>query len=224
MQVQSVGLSNNSSSLRAGGISAQPSTSTFYLDHRLSCLQAGKAYLDAILAISAMHYRLISFVEWMRLPRVVAIICKLCIPSNHYTEIPWDHRMAQERVRVDLYLESLCYRMQSLTTFDKTSQRLGDIWILLKGLLERIQSWYMHRIRLSPEEVATAKDTDALPHGPAIRPQVSTNGYEAQDSAVAPTAKFTEMDRIMNDFENPFWVSNLFNMGMAPQNMRLAKG
>ena len=215
MQVQSVGLDDNSSSSRAGGTTAQPSASAFYLDHHLCCLKAGKAYLDAILAISAMDYRLLSFVEWMRLPRVIAVICKLCIPSNHYTEIHWDHRMAQERVRVDLYLESLCYRMQSLTTFDKTSQRLGDIWILLKGLLECIRSWYMHRIRLSPEEVATAKDTNALPHGPAIKPQVSTNGYEAQDSAVAPTAEFTEMDRMMNDFENSFWVSNLFNMVMV---------
>ena len=204
MQVQSVGLSNNSSSSRAGGTTAKPSASTFCLDHHLCCLQAGKAYLDAILAISTVDYRLLSFVEWMRLPRVIAIICKLCIPSNHYSETHWDHRMAQERVRVDLYLESLCYQMQSLTTFDKTSQRLGDIWILLNGLLERIRSWYMHRIRLSPEEVATAKDTDALPHGPAIRLQVSTNGYEAQDSVVAPTTEFMEIDRMMNDFENSF--------------------
>ena len=214
MQVQSIGLSNNSSSSRAGGTVAQPSTSAFYLDHNLSCLPAGKAYLDAILAIPAMHYRLLSFVEWMRLLRVVAFICKLCIPSNHYTEIHWDHRMAQERVRVDLYLESLCYRVQSLTMFDKRSQRLGDIWILLKGLLERIRSWYTDRIRLSPEEVATAKDTDVLPLGPAMRPQVATNGYEAQNSAVAATAEFWEMDRMMNDFENSFWVSKLFDMGM----------
>ena len=214
MQVQSIGFSNNSSSSRAGGTVAQPSTSAFWLDHNLSCLQAGKAYLDAILAIPAMHYRLLSFVEWMRLLRVVAIICKLCIPSNHYTDIHWDHRMAQERVRVDLYLESLCYRVQSLTMFDKRSQRLGDIWILLKGLLERIRSWYTGRIRLSPEEVATAKDTDVLPLGPAMRPQVATNGYEAQNSAVAATAKFWEMDRMMNDFENSFWVSKLFDMGM----------
>ena len=43
----------------------------------------------------------------MRLPRVLAIICKLCVPSNNYTDIHWDYHTAQERVRVDLYLESL---------------------------------------------------------------------------------------------------------------------
>ena len=168
-----------------------------------------------MLAIAAMQYCLLSFEEWMRLTRVLAITCRLCIPSNNYTDIQWDYRTAQERVRVDLYLESLCYRMQSLTTFDDTRQPLPDFWILMKTLLERMRSWYTHKIRLSTEEAATARDTDTLPLGPAIRQQVSTNGYEAQDFAVAATPKFTEMDEMMNDLENPFWVANLFEMAMV---------
>lgn len=215
MELHGVGLRSKSSSSRNGGASTQSPTDTFHQNLLLSCLQSAKAYLDTMLAVSAMDYRLLSFEEWMRLPRVLAIACKLCVPSNNYTDVKWDYRTAQERVRVDLYLESLCYRMQSLTTFDDTRQPLPDFWILMKTLLERMRSWYTHEIRLSTEEAATAINTDALPLEPAIRPQVFTNGYEAQDPAVAPMTKFAEMDGMMNDLENPFWVSNLFDIAMA---------
>ena len=215
MEIHSVGLRKNPSSSRDGIHSAPSPTDTFHFNLLLSSLQAAKAYLDTILAMSATHYRLLSFVEWMRLPRVLAIICKLCVPSNNYTDIYWDYRTAQERVRVDLYLESLCYRMQSLTTFDNTSQPLPDFWISVKMLLERIRSWYMHKIRSSTGEAATARDTDVLPLGPVLRQQVSANGYEALESAEAvlsPIPKFAEMDRMMNDLESPFSASNMFDM------------
>ena len=218
MEVHSVGLRRNPSSTRDGSHSAPSSTDTFHLDLLLSCLQAAKAYLDTLLAMSVTHYRLLSFVEWMRLPRVLAIVCKLCVPSNNYADIHWDYHTVQERVRVDLYLESLCYRMHSLTTFDKTSQPLPDFWVLLKTLLERIRSWYMYRIRSSTEEAATARNADILPHGPAIRQQVSTNGYEALESdeaVLSPIPKLAEMDRMMNNLESPFWASNLFDVAMV---------
>ena len=217
-EVHSVGLRRNPSSTRDGIHSAPSSTDTFHLDLLLSCLQAAKAYLDTLLAMSVTHYRLLSFVEWMRLPRVLAIICKLCVPSNNYADIHWDYHTAQERVRVDLYLESLCYRMHSLTTFDNTSQPLPDFWVLLKTLLERIRSWYMYKIRSSTEEAATARDADILPHGPAIRQQVSANGYEALESdeaVLSPIPKLAEMDRMMNNLESPFWASNLFDVAMV---------
>lgn len=211
VELHSIGLSRNSCSSKAGGTSTESSTDTFNLNLLLSCLQSAKAYLDAILAMSAMYYRLLPFVDWMRLLRVIAIICKLCIPSNNHTRIHWDCRMAQERVRLDLYLESLCYRMQSLTTFDKTRQPLLDPWVLLKTILERIQSWYTHKIRLSTEEGATARDTETLPLAPAIRPQVPTNEYEAQDSVVASGPEFEDMERMMNDLQKRFWVSEMFD-------------
>ena len=215
MELHGVGLRRKSSSSRDGGPSTQSSTDTFHHDLLLSCLQSAKAYLDTMLAISAIRYRLLPFEEWMRLTRVLAFTCKLCVPSNSYTDIQWDYRTAQERVRVDLYLESLCYRMQSLTTFDNTRQPIPDFWISMKTLLERMRSWYTHKIRLSTEEAATARDVDTLPLGPTIRQQVSTNGYESQDFAVAATPKFAEMDGMMNDLENPLWVSNLFDTAMV---------
>ena len=217
MEVHSVGLRKSHSSSRDEIYSAPSSTDTFHLDVLLACLQSAKAYLDTLLAMSATHYRLLSFVEWMRLFRVLAIIGNLCVPSNNYTDIHWDFDTAQERVRVDLYLESLCYRIQSLTTFDKTSQPLPDFWILLKTLLDRIRSWYIHKIRSSTEEAAITRDGDILPLGPAIRQQVSANGYESLDSAKAvlsPLPKFADMDRMMNDLESPFGASNLFDVAM----------
>ena len=211
MEVHSIGLSRDSSSSRAGGTSTQSSTDTFYLDHLLSCLQSAKAYLDNIIAMSVLDYRNLSFADWMRIPRVLAIICKLCIPSNYYTEIHWDYRTAQERVRVDLYIESLCYRMQLLTTTNKISQPRTDFWTLLKTLMERIWSWY--RIRSSTEGAAIARATRVLPLGSAIRQQMSANGGGALESAETALSEVcAKMDEMMNDFESPFWATNMFDI------------
>ena len=63
MEVHSVGLGRKPSSSRDGTHSAPSSTDAFHLDLLLPCLQAAKAYLDTMLATSAKHYRLLSFVE-----------------------------------------------------------------------------------------------------------------------------------------------------------------
>ena len=79
--------------------------------------------------------------------------------------------------------------MQSLTTFDNTNQPLPDFWILLRTVLERIRSWYMHRIRSSTEEAAAARDADILPLGPE---QVFANGNKPLASAEAVLSPVTE--------------------------------
>ena len=105
--------------------------------------------------------------------------------------------------------------MQSLTAFDNANQPLPDFWILLKTLLERIRSWYMHRIQSSTEEAAATRDADIVPLGPE---QVFANGDEAlafAEAILSLAPKLAEMDRMMNDLESPFWASNLFGVAIV---------
>lgn len=143
MELHSVGIRMGASS------TSSTQANRYRFDLLLSCLEAGKAYLDTVFAAPSLHYRLFSIIEWMRLPYVLIIISKLSLPSDSYTDSHWDIRSAQEQVRLDLYLESLCYRMSSITTFNGASQPHPDFPLSLKIILVRTRHWYMRKTRFA---------------------------------------------------------------------------
>jgi hypothetical protein len=127
----------------------------------LSALDGSKRFLDTLLSFPAHEYHLISFSEWMRLPPVIMTVTRLCVPTEDHAVITWDTQAAQERVRLDLCLESLCYRMQTLSTFDKAKQPHPDFWYAMGMILELTKDWYLRKIR---------------PKRPNPTPSVSTQG------------------------------------------------
>ena len=123
------------------------SASSTHINALLSTLEAGKCFLDALLSFPAHEYHLISFSEWMRLPTVIMTIAKLCMPSDAHAAAGWDIKAAQDTVRLDLCLESLCYRMQTLTTYDKRKQPHPDFWYAMRFINDLTKTWYMRKIR-----------------------------------------------------------------------------
>jgi hypothetical protein len=139
MQLHSVGL-------RTLPPTAQPSAANpTQLNALLSSLEAGKRFLDLLMAFPVSDYHLISFSEWMRLPSVVMTMARLSIPSEAHAAAQWDVKAAQDRVRLDLYLESLCYRMQSLSTFEKAKQPHPDFWWAMRMIMDLTRSWYCRK-------------------------------------------------------------------------------
>ncbi|KAF2113981.1 hypothetical protein BDV96DRAFT_106241 [Lophiotrema nucula] len=141
MQLYSIGLRPPPPSL-----SWQPADSN-QLKALLSALEAGKRFFDMLLAFPASDYHLIPFSEWMRLPFVVITVSRLCIPSDAHAAMQWDVKAAQERVRLDLYLESLCYRMQGLSTYDKVKQPHPDFWWAMRMIMDLTRAWYVRKIK-----------------------------------------------------------------------------
>jgi hypothetical protein len=121
------------------------------LNALLSSLEAGKRFLDLLMALPVSDYHLISFSEWMRLPCVVMTMARLSIPSEVHTAAQWDVKAAQDRVRLDLYLESLCYRMQSLSTFEKPKQPHPDFWWAMRMIMDLTRSWYCRKTQAKPQ-------------------------------------------------------------------------
>lgn len=117
------------------------------LNALLAALEAGKRFLDTLLSFPMDDYHLLSFSEWMRLPTVIMTVARLCIPTEAHSAIGWDVKTAQERVRLDLCLEALCYRMQQLTTYDKVKQSHPDFWYAMRFINDLTKSWYMRKIR-----------------------------------------------------------------------------
>ncbi|ERF73018.1 hypothetical protein EPUS_07112 [Endocarpon pusillum Z07020] len=159
MELHSVGIRMGASPASSILPSNTPPANRYRFDLLLSCLEAGKAYLDTLLATPISHYSLFSFIEWMRLPYVLIIVSKLSFPSDSYADTHWDIRTAQEQVRLDLYLESLCYRMSSITTFNAASQPLPDFFLSLRMILERTRHWYVRKTRVA--SVGDAANTAA---------------------------------------------------------------
>jgi hypothetical protein len=126
-----------------------PSVDSTQLNALLSTLEAGKRFLDALLSFPVDEYHLISFSEWMRLPTVIMTVARLCMPTDAHVAIGWDFQTAQERVRLDLCLESLCYRMQQLSTYDKSKQSHPDFWYAMRFINDLTKNWYMRKIKSS---------------------------------------------------------------------------
>ncbi|KAI9765807.1 MAG: hypothetical protein M1840_007089 [Geoglossum simile] len=238
MELHSVGLRMAPSLAENVEISSAHSADMDQFNILLSCLDAGKAYLDNILSVPPTQYRLFSFVEWMRLPYVLLIISKLASSNDSHVAAHWNIRTAQERVRLDLYLESLCYRMQSITTYSRPSQPYPDFFACIKIILERTRHWYVHSTRPNTETTREAAHTEDSPLENIQDPYPQSSGggvdgrgtqrhvfNEISHTIQQPTRGVTETPTLLPDIadfeytflDNAFWTSGEFDPSMFPE-------
>ncbi|KAF2646519.1 hypothetical protein P280DRAFT_464726 [Massarina eburnea CBS 473.64] len=123
----------------------------------LTALVACKRHLDLLLGVPASEYCLMSFSEWMRLPYVLITLARLCIPSDALVAAHWDVKTAHERARLDLYLDSLCYRMQEIST------SIFDFWSILKMILEQMKGWYTRKVNMQSTTTFTQANFGGIP-------------------------------------------------------------
>jgi hypothetical protein len=116
------------------------------LEEAQSTADAGRSFLDTLVDCPVSEYFLISFAEWIRLPQVILTLSKVLFHAEDGISQS-DLKGIQDRVRLDLYLESLCYRMQTLTTFKPPSQPRHDFWMAMKVIMEKMREWYIRRVR-----------------------------------------------------------------------------
>jgi hypothetical protein len=111
-----------------------------------STVEAGRAVLDTLVDCPVSEYSSISFVEWMRLPQVISTLTKDLLLADSSAS---KSRIAEIRdhVRLDLYLESLCYRMQTLTTFKPPEQPRVDFWVAMRVVLDKMREFYVRHMR-----------------------------------------------------------------------------
>lgn len=138
----------NSIVLRPATVSAQQDCADpTVFNALLATLEACKRFFDTLLAFPMSEYHLISFSEWMRIPFVVIILARLCIPSEAHAATQWDVKTAYERARLDLYLESLCYRMKGLSTFKRTQYAHPDFYWAMEMIMNLTKSWFVRKMK-----------------------------------------------------------------------------
>ncbi|KAL5438224.1 hypothetical protein PMIN06_010307 [Paraphaeosphaeria minitans] len=134
----------------------------------LATLEACKRYLDTLLSCPMSNYHILAFSEWFRIPVVVITLARLCIPSDAHAAAQWDVKAAHERGRLDLYLESLCYRMKGLSTFKRTQSFHHDFYWSLEMIMDLTKSWFMKKIsaKTTPSNGIPPPDTfQGFTHG-----------------------------------------------------------
>ncbi|KAF2732603.1 hypothetical protein EJ04DRAFT_440740 [Polyplosphaeria fusca] len=195
MQLHSIALRPPSSS------GAQHDGSSAQLRSLWSALEAGKRFFDMLLAFPATEYHLLTFSDWMQLPYVVITVARLCMPNENHDAVNWDVKAAQERVRLDLYLESLCYRMQGLSTFDAVKQPHPDFWMVMKMIMELTRKWYCRKIngeKVPPPPVQTNNSSTpetAQSANPGSASTPVSHSAPSMDSATSfPDSSFSAME------------------------------
>ena len=151
------------------------------LNALLATLEACKRYLDTVITLPVSEYHLISFIEWMRLPNVIITLARLCMPNASLAEAQWDVKMAHERGRLDLYLDSLCYRMQGLSTYNRLDGSPVDFWFAMRLIMELTRAWFVRKI--GPKSATSASTTSALPTPDTMQSSSEefTEGYPPAD-------------------------------------------
>ncbi|KAF2867487.1 hypothetical protein BDV95DRAFT_502725 [Massariosphaeria phaeospora] len=186
--------------LQLHSISLRPDPASFQqhsgnptqLNALLSTLDAGKRFLDALLECPTSEYRLIPFSEWMHLPHILITVARLCIPSEAHAAAQWDVKAAQDRVRLDMYLESLCYRMQGLTTYKKGKQPHPDFWYSMRLIMDLTRSWYCRKIRPEPIPMThhPIHDHQTPDYMPGILTPISYTSGPSTGPSTGGTAEF----------------------------------
>lgn len=119
-------------------------------------------------------------------------VAKLCMPNADHLACGWDARAAQERVRLELCLESLCFRMQTLSSYDEMKQPHSDFWRAMGFMVDLTKNWYLRKIQAQvrmqkatePRSVPTGSGmSETLCPISAMSTANSTQGSEAQCSA-----------------------------------------
>jgi hypothetical protein len=193
-------------------------TDSTQLSALLSALEAGKRFFDALLSFPVHEYHLISFVEWMRLPTVIMTVARLCIPTDTHLATGWDVKTAQDRVRLDLCIESLCYRMQQLSTYDKVKQPHPDFWYAMRFISDMTKSWYQKKINSATlsqhtSSVATGSERTGPSPGALLTPSTDPSCPMGIDMGFSMDANdYSDTLASLRDVD--FDMEQLFDIGI----------
>ena len=82
------------------------------------CLSAGNDFFDTFLSFDLNEYKNMTIAHWSYFIQALQILSRLCFDIPHIPS--WDSREARRTTHLGIILESLCYRMQELTSAESS--------------------------------------------------------------------------------------------------------
>lgn len=126
-----------------------------------ACLSAAQSFFSSFLSIPASSYRLLSIVDWSRLIYATVIIYKLSLGSPRIPE--WDVQAARTTANLECYLETLCQRMQSISSTGPGVPEGADLFSIMKLIFDNVKSTYV-RLRDDPRYANPREHEDENVH------------------------------------------------------------
>jgi hypothetical protein len=171
----------------------------------VTALEAGKRFLDTLLSLPVDKYPLVSFSEWIRIPSVIMLVAKICMPSDTHTAAGWDVKAAQDLVRLEFSLEILVYRFKNLSTYDKTYNPHTDFWWAMQFIVDQTRIWYLRKTKPDPQGTVAqftpntgSDNTSSMASCPGSVSMQTPSDHQSHEQAFS----FTGQDGSMNmDFD-----------------------
>lgn len=137
------------------------------LDVMMGCLDSAKCYVESFLSCPLSEYPKLAVAQWWGLIGAVYILYVLSIGTP---QLPlWDVCVTRDKVRLEIYLDLLCYRMQSITGSTTEAPAGRDLFSLMCPIFANVKTSY-ERLKKLPQ---TASSVDNGPvHGTSFEGEV----------------------------------------------------
>ncbi|KAI9703102.1 MAG: hypothetical protein M1820_005974 [Bogoriella megaspora] len=168
LQIQSIAITRPNSSATTSLISNDVQ------DRRhaalLRCLRSSKAFFETFFSLPISEYRDMAFAERCRVVLTLTIVAKLCFDIPGFPQ--WDSAWARKEVQFGMIVESLCYRMQELTSTGKSPKPKDaalppDHFFMMKSVLQILKEVYdeavAETLKTSEEEREKRKQGPGCP-------------------------------------------------------------
>lgn len=133
------------------------------------CLEASKAFLEIFTSLDISDYQRLSAIQWTQLVQVMKVVPKLCFDDTLISQ--WNTAEARSYLQLNSILESLCGKMQELTSTtsqtasDGTSTNVArpDYFLMFKSVLQIMKEEYDQRVAALERNVAEQKTGSRCP-------------------------------------------------------------
>jgi hypothetical protein len=126
------------------------------------CLEACKKFFESLLSIPSAQYHAFTNVEWSNIIQSIVILSRLSFPLPRCPG--WDVVAAREHAPLGMFLDCLCYRMQTLSSVPPTelNPKAPDGPFIFRMILESIKKSYEQRVVLVTPPLSMASPMDRL--------------------------------------------------------------
>ena len=122
----------------------------------LTALTSAQSSIEQFLQCPLTSYPLLSHPDWGRLFYAVFILYKLCLGPPHL--LSWDACAARTAVRLDLYLDAICLRLQNICT----QAGANDLYSLLPAVFASVRDAYTESRDQGTSDVSRAPHAEIL--------------------------------------------------------------
>lgn len=171
-------------------------------------LQPTKSLFENFLSIPISEYRNFSMLEWTRLIQTIISLISTCLAMVAAPEV--DSIDADQASHFGIYLESLCFRMDELTTVTKDTKTGPDIFCMFKSVLRIVRGTYEEMIMKISRKSDCGGGEEQMSRFPSICPML--NG----------SIRRTEYWNVLNNsdtnsaFDDDCMASGIAGFGLLP--------